>query len=354
MVSAVFITSALLIALSCVLWSRLPVWFAKPLHDVRVNELGLHATAEDLQLVGDILRALNQGVDLRLRHRGNWLDECDAAAPAWRPMIVEGAAFGCGAIRATYSRKWRSMPDEWMTDRPRYATAGHMGLGLWGAFRFGREFEQFLRVVDSYDLWHRNACLDGYGFKFALFDFPRDRRSVSHLHAIPGYYRRSAFHGVGRGLYLAFLSDRRGFIEAAADFAPHHDGDVIEGAAFSAATVHTTDPRRAIRFARAMPYEWRAHAHLGLTLGLRARARMDPEHHATTIAALPREWRDSIHAAIAMADDLEHRIQRDHAGGGYGLWRDQLMEKLAEEQTWDAVYHDGLETRSDGEGAVRG
>lgn len=353
MISAVLISSTLLVALSCILWYRLPIWFAKPLRDVRVTELGLHAAGDDMKLVCDIVAAMNQGVALRLRHRTEWLDVCDAVAPKWRPMVVEGAAFGCGAIRATYSRKWRSMPDEWMIDRPRFATAGHMGIGLWGAFRFGREFEQFLRVVDGYDVWHRNACLDGYGFKFAFLDFPRDRRSVSHLHAIPGYYRRSAFHGVGRGLYLAFLSDRRGFIEAAADFAPHHDGDVIEGAAFSAAYVHSDDPRRAIRFARAMPYEWRTHAHLGLTLGLRERAKLDADFHAKVIAVLPRPWRDAIRGALTLADDVELRVKCDHAGGGYGLWRDQLSEKLADGQVWDPVYHDGLETRSDGEGAVR-
>ncbi|MEK6644715.1 MAG: DUF1702 family protein [Planctomycetota bacterium] len=354
MLPALFILTTVVAAMLILLWNRLPVWFAKPLQTVRVSDLGLHATGDDIQLVEDVIGFLKRGVEARLGHRhGAWLEACATASPRWRPFVVEGAAFGCGAIRATYSRQWRNMPSELTTLYPNYATPGHMGIGLWGAMRFGREFDEFLRVVDQYDAWHRYACLDGYGFKFGLFDFVRDRRSVSHLHAIPGYYRRAAFCGVGRALYLAFLSDRRGFIEAAGDFAPQHDGDVIEGAAFAAAYTHPDDPRRAIRFVRAMPYEWRTHAHLGLTLGLRARATIDAAYHETCIATLPGAWRESIRGAIAMADELEQRIRSEHADGGYGLWRDKLAERLQDERLWEVVYVDGLETRSDGEGAVR-
>src|SRR5262249_11957607 len=161
---------------------------------------------------------------------------------------------GAGAAHAALHLKSLGISRDSIQNRSEYAHAMYFGVGFWGALRFDTNFEELLYAVQPYDPWWRFVCLDGYGFAFGLFKYFRDRSSLAHLHAIPGYYRRAAFQGVGRAFYLGFLSDRRGLIEAASELAPQHDCDVIEGAAFAAAYFEA-DPRRAIHFARAMPYE---------------------------------------------------------------------------------------------------
>jgi len=353
MASVVAITAAILVALILFAWVRTPHWFARPLRRLPLQNLGLHVVGDDVRLVEDWSHAISQGVAARLnRPRGRWLARCEMAAPKWRPQVLEGAAFGCGALRMLGGRQWRELPREILRTRPQFGQAAYFGFGLWGAWRFGRNFEDFLKVVQCYDPWWRFVCLDGYGFKFGLFDYPGDHRSLSHLHAIPGYYRRAAFQGVGRAFYFAYLSDRRGLIETISDFAPQHDGDLIEGAAFASAYYQPDRPRRALNFVRAMPFEWRANAHLGITLGFRARATADADYFEACIIDLPRMHAAAIHHAVALAGEMEEQIRREHRTASYGLWREKLTQRMQHERLWDPAYVDA-ETRSGGEGAVR-
>jgi hypothetical protein len=267
---------------------------------------------------------------------------------------LEGASFGSGALRAALKSQWRQLPSEALRAGPQHSHAVYFGVGLWGAVRFGKGLDDFLRVVAAFDPWWRFLCLDGYGFWFGLHEFSRDRRGLVHLHAIPGYYRRAAFQGVGRALYFAYLSDRRGLIETVGEFAPQHDTDVIEGASFAAAYYQPDRPRRAMNFVRAMPYEWRANAHLGMTLGFRARSLADADYFEKCLADLPSIHRDTIHHAVARAGEMEQRIRGEHRAGGYGLWREKLALQMQRERLWEPAYIDAPEqSRSGGEGAVR-
>ncbi len=216
----------------------------------------------------------------------------------------------------------------------------HFGIGMWGAVRFGRDFERLLRLIQRLDPWHRFICMDGYGFKFGFFDFAGNQDGVAHLRTIPGYYRRAAIQGLGRALFFVFRSDRRGLFEAVGELAPESDADVIEGVAFSAAYVECDQPRQAVNFARAVPYEWRAHAHLGLTLGYRARRQIDADYLARCLVQLPERSREVLEHAMTLADSLEQQFRTEHPVAGYGLWRETLCRQLEQERLWEPVYVD--------------
>lgn len=348
MLSTFLIVTAIGTAIFIWLWNRIPLWFSRPIRTLKVRELGLHVSGDDARWVDDWCHALTQGIESRLQHpRGSWALRCDVAGPRWRPQVMEGAAFGAGALHALTTSDWLALPAAVVAVRPQFAHAAYFGMGWCGALRFGKRVDDFLRIVQEYDPWWRFLSLDGYGFKFGLIDFPRDRRGLAHLHAIPGYYRRAAFQGVGRALYLAFLSDRRGLIEVLSEHAPQHDLDMIEGAAFAAAYGHPDQPRRVLAFARAMPYEWRAGAHLGMTLGFRARAIVDVDYLDKGLAGLPRVHADTIHHAIAMAGAMEEQIRRDHRAGAYGLWREKLSQRMQRERVWEPAYLDVPQERAE-------
>lgn len=320
----------------------LPLWFANAVRVAGSKASGFRVRGEDASLARSACRALQNGIASRLtRPGGGWVARCLAASPEARPLMIEGAAFTQAALHVPTWKPPRSpIPADLQSA---WAWPIHFGLGMWSATRFGRNYEEVLRLAQSNDAWHRYLCLDGYGFKFGLIDFVRQPRAVAHFHAIPGYYRRAAFQGLGRALYLAFMSDRAALFETIGEIAPDHDGDIIEGAAFSAAYLHAGRPHRAINLARAVPYEWRPNAHLGLVLGFRTIGRIDPAYLGTCFHGLPPAGAEAIGTAIRLSDEAEQRIRADHPVSGYGLWRESVAQCLEQGRVLEPVYADSAE-----------
>lgn len=192
--------------------------------------------------------------------------------------------------------------------------------------------------------------MEGYGFRFALFGESDLVRDASHFAAIPGYYRRAAFQGVGRALYLLHVNDLSGLIRAVGNIAADHEADIAEGAAFQAAVLFSAEPARIIALARAVPYEWRPHAHLGLVLGLRSLVGADPHLLHDCLARLPEIAADALRQAIRICDELESHVRGLHPVSGYGLWRELAAARLQEEQVLELCY--AAEGRRENRGLV--
>lgn len=312
-----------------------PLWVARVLSASPTSRLGLHARGEDAVWVNHSCRLIARGIFTRLMHPSRrWIDDCEATAPAQRALVVEGATMTEAALRIDGRSRLHQTPET----AGRWVWPAHFGLGVWSALRFGRNFEEVLRLAQSVDAWHRYLVLDGYGFKFGLLDFMHRTTSVAHFRAIPGYYRRAAFHGLGRAMYAGFLSDRPALFEAIGEFAPDHDGDLVEGVAFQAAYLHMDDPRRAIRLVRAMPYEWRNHAHLGLVLGFHAQRTLDAGQFESAMSRLPKSCAEAIRLGLARCDETQKRARDHHPVSGYGLWRELLSAQLEREQVLEPMY----------------
>lgn len=329
----------------------LPLWYARTMRRGGAAELGFHVRGEDAPLIRELHHAAYLGARARLlRPRGSWIAVCEKSAPSMRTMMIEGAAFahaslsgpGIGALRwpmdMGLQRSW-----SWPL---------HFGVGMWAAARYGRNFEEVLRLAQSTDPWYRYLCLDGYGYKFGLLDFLRQPGVVTHFAAVPGYYRRAVFQGLGRALYMVYLNDRRGLIEMVGDIAPEHDEDIVEGVAFSAAYMHIAQPGRVVELARAVPYEWRSHVHLGIVLGLRVRQMIDPAYLNECLSKLPKAGMEAIVAALVICDELETRVRADHPVSGYGLWRELIARRMEREQIMEPIYRETTEGRAGNKGLV--
>lgn len=315
----------------------LPLWMARVLSSSPVTRLGFQARNEDALLVNTACGQFARGIMTRLCRPGyRWVSACESTPFESRMLLVEGASMTHAALclRGRETARLKVPPEK----ARNWVWPAHFGFGMWSALRYGRNFEEVLRLAQSVDAWYRYLVLDGYGFKFGLMDFMRQSSSVAHFHAIPGYYRRAAFQGLGRAMYMSHLSDRPALYEAITEFAPEHDADLIEGVAFQAAYLHGDYPKRAIDLVRAVPYEWRSHAHLGLVLGFHARHTLDPKQFSKSISTLPAACGSAIAQALNLSDESQRRAREHHPVSGYGLWRELLARQLERVQALEPVY----------------
>lgn len=341
------------VVLAGLVWIALPSLIARSIRPVDPVALEFRGSGDDLLLAERVGEAFRAGIRARmLRPRSSWLAKCDAHEPHWRPFAFEGAAFGHGALASSGFERWDRLEADVISRRPRYVYLAHVGVGFWWAFRHGHRFEKMLPILQGYDPLYRYLCADGYGFKFGFFDFMRDRSRVRHLLELPGYFRNAAFQGVGRGLYFGFLGDRAGLFEAVGEFAPEHDADLIAGAGLAAAFAETDRPHRAVDFARSVPFEWRPHAHLGLTFGFKARALADPDYFDDCLSKLRTPAAAAIRRAVALCDDVEQAVRDDKAKEGYRLWRERLTDVMEAERVWEPVYACAQEDLRGREGVV--
>ena len=315
----------------------LPLWMARVLSSSPVTRLGFHARNEDAVMVNNACGQISRGIMIRLLRPGQrWVSACEITPAETQMLIVEGASMTHAALclRGRETSRLKVPPEK----ARNWVWPAHFGFGMWSALRYGRNFEEVLRLAQSVDAWYRYLVLDGYGFKFGLTDFMRHSSCVAHFHAIPGYYRRAAFQGLGRAMYMSHMSDRPALYEAITEFAPEHDGDLIEGVAFQAAYLHGDSPKRAIDLVRAVPYEWRNHAHLGLVLGFHARHTLNPKRFDKNMTAFPAACSEAIAHVLSLSNESQRRAREHHPVSGYGLWRELLARQLDREHALEPVY----------------
>ena len=324
------------------LWILLPRLLARFLIPANRIPSAKGGASDHEQFITNALKCFDTGARLRLSRGRNWRESIAAMETSQRHFVLEGTGVGCGILISAAHLRWRELRRETLPESYAMRSAICRGAGIWAAKRYGSEVDQFLFAVRRLHAPELNDCVDGYGFKFGLFEFCEDRRKIAHLQNLPVPLRRSAFVGLGRAFYLLFMNNRRGLFEVAGDLSPDHDMDVMEGAGYCAGMVHVGELLRAVNFARSVPMEWRAHVHLGLTLALRDQKNLDAGNYSRNMNLLSSACVAEMDAAIAMADQLHDEIGTAHGAEAYYVWRDRLSARLQSSGIWESIHTEAM------------
>lgn len=329
------------------LWILLPRLLARIIIPVSKAELSQSHNSDESdsarQVIAQVLSAYDGGARLMLRNsRQRCREKISTMDTNHKLFVLEGSGLGFGILVSAAHQRWRDLGHFAPSESFAMRSAFCRGAGMWAAKRYGMELDQLLFATRRLGVPELNDCIDGYGFKFGLFEFPADRRKIAHLHSLPTPQRRIAFVGLGRAFYLLFHHRRRGLFEAAGDLAPGHDLDVMEGAGYCAGALHCNEPIRAINFARSIPLEWRPHVHLGLTIALRDIQSLDVSQFSKCMTTLSGDCALGVDAAIAMAYQLHDEIFTAHGADGHFLWRDLLASKLQSSGIWEAIHIEAM------------
>jgi len=253
---------------------------------------------------------------------------CDSLPILYRPFAEEGTAMGL-TLRRLFAHDPRDFEETLVKSRPEYRYLYYVGLGFWSGMR-NHTPGQVQRVAADLDPLHRFLCFDGYGFKRALFDYPKDAGSFGLLDGLEGYARNAAYQGVGRAFYFLFMSQPQVMIEhikRLGEFA----ADASAGVGLAAVFVNPDRLHVAQRLAAEMPFDWRDHFHLGMCFALKARSLNHLGEFEQDMSRLERGVQDSVFASIRECDRIELQVRARAAEyDGYCRWRGRVTAWMAE------------------------
>ncbi len=172
-----------------------------------VARLGLTVAPADVARVEGILHSFAGGFNAMLTRPtwSSWQRYCDSLSTLYGPFAHEGAAMGY-----TPRRLFRYAPADFeaaiVKPRPHMRYLYYVGLGFWSGMRH-HDPRRLARIVDGLDPLHRYLCYDGYGFRYAFFEYLRDPGVVRRLDALEGYARHAAYQGLGRAFWFLFMGD---------------------------------------------------------------------------------------------------------------------------------------------------
>lgn len=293
-----------------------------------VRRLGLKVTSSlDIGRVDDILESFAGGFNKMLTAptRRGWEKYCQGRSAFLRPFAEEGAAMGY-----TPRRMFRYDPADFeatiVRPRPEFRYLYYVGLGFWSGMR-NHSALKVAQIVRGLDPLHSYLVYDGYGFKVAFFDYPRDPRSFRKFDAFEGYAQSAAYQGVGRALHFLFMGNLDMVIEHTARLGDHAL-DAAAGMGLAASFINPDRLEREFELGRRLPAEWQPHFHLGLCFGLKARSINDLDDFEQNVFRLPLPTQDAIRASIRECDRIELLIRADDAPDGYRRWRERVTEWL--------------------------
>lgn len=314
-------------------WRRALGLFAIRPARMTVQRLGLAVHArDDVVRVDTILRSFAGGFNrmLTARSAGEALADCDAVPPLYRPFAHEGLAMGY-APRKLMRFRGAAFEKDVVKPRPEFRYLYYVGLGFWSGLR-NHDPARVQRRVRDLDALHRYLCFDGYGFKVAFFDHPRDAEALSRLSRFSGYARSAAFQGVGRALWFRYLDDAPRLITALASLGERAP-DSAAGVGLAAAFVFPDRLEKAAALAEQMPPPWHPHVHLGMCFALKARSINDVDSFENHLARLPQGMREAAEASIRECDRIELLVRADDQEDKYRRWRERVtawMQKYIE------------------------
>ncbi|MBI4718968.1 MAG: DUF1702 family protein [Planctomycetes bacterium] len=301
-------------------WRLVFLPFAIPRRKMTVERLGLHvAGADQVARVDTILNHFAGGFNAMItRPRlSAAFDYCEHCPPHFRPFAEEGVAMGAEFEKLI------------VRPRPGFRYLYYVGLGFWAGMRSyapGR----LERMVDGLDPLHGHLCYDGYGFKVAFFDHPKDAAALDRLRGFRGYARNAAFHGVGRAQWFRFIGEPLRLVEEirrTGEFA----ADVAAGVGLAAVFVNPDRLDLAQDMGRRMPPEWHEHFHLGMCFALKARSINHLEQFNLDLARQPKDVQQAAWASIRECDRVELLVRSDAAEDKYRRWREAVTAWMAEE-----------------------
>jgi len=328
----ILLTAALAVALALFTgyWRLVFHLFAIRPASMTAQRLGLRiCDPKDIERVNGILASFAGGFNAIIRGRTwtSWLDYCDSLSPLHRPFAHEGAAMGY-----TVRRLFRYRPEEFenriVKPGPEFRYLYYVGLGFWSGMR-NHGVQHLDRIVDGLDPVHGYLCFDGYGFKHAFFDYPRQPEALRQLDRLNGYARNAAYQGVGRAFYFLYMGEADTLIERIRRLGPHAV-DAAAGLGLAAVFVYPDRLGAARELGQKLPPEWHDHYHLGMCFGLKARSINDVEQFERYMKQAEPDVREAAYVSIRECDRVELLTRSEEGEDGYRRWRERVTGWMAE------------------------
>ncbi len=295
-----------------------------------VRQLGLRVTdAADVKRVNSILASFAGGFNAIIKgpRSTSWRTYCDALSALERPFAHEGAAMGY-TLRQLFRYKPDEFEDRIVRPTPEFRYLYYVGLGFWSGMR-NHDVARLNQVVDGLDRMHRYLCFDGYGFKHAFFDYPRDPTALQRLNLLEGYARNAAYQGVGRALYFLYMGEADTLIEHIRRL-DRYAVDAAGGLGLAAVFVNPDRLGLARELGVRLPAEWHEHFHLGMCFGLKARSINDVEQFERYLERVEPDVREAACASIRECDRVELLTRSEEGEDGYRRWRERVTKWMAE------------------------
>ena len=180
---------------------------------------------------------------------------------------------------------------------------------------------------------HGYLCFDGYGFKRAFFDYPKDPEALDGLYSFDGYTRNATFHGVGRAFFFLYMARPELLVEHLNNLGRHAE-DAVAGVGLAAVFVNPDRFEAAQTFAATIPRHWRKHFHLGMCFGLKARSINDVNQFERDMARLDHDTQNAVFASVRECDRVELQVRADGSDQGYRRWRERVTAWMVENITY--------------------
>ena len=324
------IVLAALVLLGTGWWRYAFVVFAIRARRMTVERLGLLvSSSEDVERVNGILASFVGGFNAMITRPSTSAVQafCDRLSSIYRPFAQEGLAMGY-APRHLFHYDPAQFENRVVKRRPEYRYLHYVGLGFWSGMR-DHSPRRLARIVEGLDPLHRYLCYDGYGFKYAFFDYRANPQALAKLERLEGYARNAAFQGVGRGFWFLYVDRPDVLIEHANRFGEYAK-DIAAGAGLAAVFVYPDRLESARTLAGEMPAEWHDHFHLGMCFGLKARSINDVDQFERDTAGLNASVREAVLASVRECDRVELQVRAEADQDGYRCWRGRVTAWMAE------------------------
>ncbi len=320
-------------------WWRLAFrLFAIRPHRMTVDRLGLMITSTaDVDRVNTLLRNFAGGFNVMITARSEsvWRSCCESIDPRYRPFAEEGVAMGY-TLRHLFRYDAGAFEENLVKRRPEFRYLHYVGLGFWSGMR-GHDGQRLGTVVDGLDPMHRYLCYDGYGFKHAFFDYPKNPDELRRLDSLKGYARNAAYHGVGRAFFFLFMSRPDLLIEHIERLGEYAE-DAAAGVGLAAVFVFPDRLDVARELGAELPTAWRDHFHLGMCFALKARAINDTTLLKRDMGRLAPNVQEAVWASIRECDRVELLVRSEEESEprpsgsepGYRRWRRTVRDWMSD------------------------
>lgn len=312
------------------LWRLAFAAFCIPSRQMSVKRLGLHVEAPaDVERVNTLLQSFAGGFNKTIVAplASEWRAYCDSRPVLYRPFAHEGAAMGY-TLRHLFRFDPAEFEEELVKPRPEFRYLHYVGLGFWWAMR-KYDAARVQRGVHGLDPLHRYLCYDGYGFKHAFFDYPKNPEVLRRLDAFEGYARNSAYQGVGRAFFFLYMARPDLLIEHL-DKLGQHAEDAVAGVGLAAVFVNPDRLEQAQKLGAGLPASWHPHYHLGMCFGLKARSINDVEQFERDMAQAEKPVQDAVCASVRECDRVELQVRAEQRDDGYRKWRMRVTSWMAD------------------------
>ncbi|MGB2986242.1 MAG: DUF1702 family protein [Phycisphaerae bacterium] len=329
----VYIALAALVAVVLIgtgFWRLAFAAFAIPSDRMTVDRLGLLVESpEDVERVNTILQSFAGGFNAMIAAPAAsvWQHYCDSLPVLCRPFAHEGAAMGF-TLRNLFQYDPTEFEDRIVKPRPGFRYLYYVGLGFWSGMR-NHDARRLSHIIDGLDPLHSFLCYDGYGFKHAFFDYPKNPESLRRLDALDGYARNGAYQGVGRAFFFLFMARPEVLVEHISKLGDYAM-DTAAGAGLASVFVFPDRLEVAQELGNKLPQEWHDHFHLGMCFGLKARSINDVDQFERDMARADTATRDAVYASIRECDRVELQVRSEQREDGYRRWRERVTEWMAD------------------------